>query len=224
MDSFEALIFPQELLWKHHFKYQILRVELLAIHLELAEIDELIFELFLVLVILLAHLYLVLVLVFWFILLCVYRMAFNEIWIVEHFDDSFMTHEHRVDSESYGQLFEQRLLEMFEFFITLDDLLKLLSVILVEFGAAHHVIPQLIIAFFIADLLAVLDSTLPILISFLPLPLFISLLFPDFFAAGATVELLLALAEVGGPTLILLAATLITFGFHSRRLNFEIGK
>ena len=63
-------------------------------------------------------------------------------------------------------------------------------------------------------MLAILDSTLPILISLLPLPLFISLLFPDFFATLAAVKLLLAFAKVGGSTLILLAAALVSFRFH----------
>jgi len=56
VNALEALIFPEQLLWQHQFKYQILRVKLLAIDLQLAKIYELIFQLVFVFMVLLAHL------------------------------------------------------------------------------------------------------------------------------------------------------------------------
>ena len=142
-------------------------------------------------------------------------MALNKIRIIEHVDDSFVAHENWIDPKSDREFLKQSFLEMLEFLFTLYDASKLLAVILVKLRAAHDIILELVVTFFIADLLAILDSTLPILISLLPLPLFISLLFPDFFATCSAVKLLLAFAKVGRSTLILLATALVSFRFHS---------
>lgn len=197
VDPFEPLILSEQLLRQHHFEDQILRIECLAIHLQLTNVYHLSPQLLLVHVILLAHLYGLIILDFFFGILLVLgcsgldRVPLDELGVFEHVDYSFVAHEDGVYSKSNRKLLEQSVFKQLKLLVSGDDIGKLPAIVLIEFGTAHDIGLELVFGFLVAEWLSIFQSPLAILVPLDPLPLFVSFFLPHISAIGATIEFFL---------------------------------